>query len=96
MSNELPPVYIHKNDQGNTNYNIEPNHTHFLLFDHNPSDLDVIIKRRHDIEYKLSRKLKSGALGHDTWNSMHEQIACRQSSQISYNILFQDLTMIIQ
>ncbi|CAF1202132.1 unnamed protein product [Rotaria sordida] len=74
VSNEQPPVYIHKNDQDNTNYNIEPNHTHFLLFDHNSSDLDAIIKWHHDIEDELSRELKLSVLNNDKRNGFDNHI----------------------
>ncbi|CAF4650557.1 unnamed protein product [Rotaria socialis] len=74
MSNQQFPIYIHKYDQTNSIYNLEPNHSHFLLFDHIPSEWKIGITIRQDIEDSLDSILKSEMVGYDRWNKFGNDI----------------------
>ncbi|CAF2244556.1 unnamed protein product, partial [Rotaria magnacalcarata] len=73
-ANQQFPVYIQQVDSGNTNNNLEVNHTHFLLFDNDKSDGRAINKMRLDIEYELSKEAKSAVNECHRWNESGNDI----------------------
>ncbi|CAF1929082.1 unnamed protein product [Rotaria magnacalcarata] len=73
-ANQQFPVYIQQVDSGNTNNNLEVNHTHFLLFDNDKSDWRAINKMRLDIEYELSKEAKSAVNECHRWNESGNDI----------------------
>jgi hypothetical protein len=53
---------------------MEPNHTHFLLFDDEISDVETINCKRQNIERELSSALNSKTVGYRQWNGMSDQL----------------------
>ncbi len=73
MQDNQPHIYIHKYDEASVFRNMEPNHTHFLLFDDEISDVETINCKRQNIERELSSALNSKMVGYRQWNGMSDQ-----------------------
>ncbi|CAF1639073.1 unnamed protein product, partial [Didymodactylos carnosus] len=64
------PSYEETDTRHNTNCDLEPNHTHFLLFDNGKEHLhpDKILEKRREIEKELAKALKYSIIGYDPNN----------------------------
>ncbi|CAM4747928.1 unnamed protein product [Rotaria magnacalcarata] len=77
-------IYSYKCNHVNDSYNLEPNHTHFVLFERTHNDCeydqreqnecDEVIRTRHEIEYGLTNLLSTKVVGYDQWNEFDEWI----------------------
>ena len=71
---------------------MEPNHTHFLLFDDEISDVETINCKRQNIERELSLGFNSKMVGYRQWNGMSDQLKfCPNNPKTNQFILFLEL-----